>query len=173
MHRKRRSAVGVLGSQSEQEATNHKARPRLTFDEIFEQYCIDDVGDIQQAIREAEAEEAERRVSMFRERRQTSGESIDDLTHTVGRHGMKTHSITRVQQRGQITLPKEMRERTHIAPGDLVKLSVTDAETIQVEPVRVKPIQYFWEKFTVDGPFDHEAIRQEAEDIAAREAMGE
>lgn len=82
-------------------------------------------------------------------------------------------TITRVQSRGQVTLPKELRERTHISPGDLVRISVTDEGNLQIAPAEFKSLEYYREKFAIRGPFDHDAIRKEAEDIAAREAMGE
>ena len=84
---------------------------------------------------------------------------------------MKRDTYTRVQARGQITLPKDLRELTHIAPGDLVRIRVTDEGNIQIEPPNIKPLEYFWETFSVDGPIDVEAAIREAEEEEAQRFM--
>ncbi|MCC6943476.1 MAG: AbrB/MazE/SpoVT family DNA-binding domain-containing protein [Thermomicrobiales bacterium] len=81
---------------------------------------------------------------------------------------MPTEVITRVQSRGQVTLPKQMREESHIAPGDLVRITVTDDGKLQIAPAGIKPLEYFWEKFAIEGPFDVEAAVREAEEEQAQ-----
>lgn len=77
-------------------------------------------------------------------------------------------TITRVQSRGQVTLPKELREQTHISPGDLVRISVTDEGNLQIEPAGIKPLEYYWEKFAIEGPIDVESMRRDAEEEEAQ-----
>jgi hypothetical protein len=45
--------------------------------------------------------------------------------------------------------------------------------TIQIEAVRVKPLEYFWDRFAVAEPYDAERIRKDAERDAADEVIGE
>ncbi len=77
-------------------------------------------------------------------------------------------TITRVQSRGQVTLPKELREQTQIAPGDLVRISVTDEGNLQIAPAGIKPLEYYWEKFAIEGPVDVESMLREAEEEEAQ-----
>ena len=80
---------------------------------------------------------------------------------------------SRVQARGQITLPKELREQACIEPGDIVSFRVVRPGTIEITAVRVKPLEFFWERFAVDTPYDEKAIREDAEAEAARWVINE
>lgn len=81
---------------------------------------------------------------------------------------MTAEVIARVQSRGQLTLPKELREATRISPGDLVRVSLTDEGYLQIAPAGIKPLEYFWEKYSIDGPVDVEAMRREAQEEEAQ-----
>lgn len=67
----------------------------------------------------------------------------------------------RVQQRGQVTLPKEIRDDAGIAPGDLLDFKIIGPNQVVFEVVSVKPLEYFWEHFATDEPYDDDAIRAE------------
>jgi hypothetical protein len=52
-------------------------------------------------------------------------------------------------------------------------LTVVGPSTIQIEAVRVKPLEYFWDRFAVAEPYDAERIRKDAERDAPDEVIGE
>ena len=79
----------------------------------------------------------------------------------------------RVQQRGQVTLPKEIRDLAAIDPGDLLDFEVIGPQKVVFEVVPVKPLEYFWEKFKSDEPYDDDAIRDEWQAIAATRILDE
>ena len=78
-----------------------------------------------------------------------------------------------MQSRGQVTLPKSVRELADISPGDIVKFQVVGPHKVMVEVIPVKPLEYFWEKFASDQSYDDDAVREEWHDVAAAEAIGE
>lgn len=78
---------------------------------------------------------------------------------------------SRVQQRGQITLPKEVREEAAISPGDLVSFRVLGEHQIVIEVIPVRPLQYFWERFGTDEPYDDRAIREDWQREAAADVI--
>jgi hypothetical protein len=60
-----------------------------------------------------------------------------------------------------------------ISPGDIVEFRVVGPHKVMVEVIPVKPLEYFWEKFASDQPYDDDGVREEWHDVAAAEAMGE
>lgn len=78
-----------------------------------------------------------------------------------------------VQSRGQVTLPKSIRDQADISPGDLVEFEVVGPHKIMVEVIPVKPLEYFWTKFASDEPYEDDAIRRDWQSVAAAEALGE
>ena len=66
----------------------------------------------------------------------------------------------RVQQRGQVTLPKEIRDLAGIGPGDLLDFRVVGPHKVAFDVIPVKPLEYFWEKFQSDEPYDDDALRE-------------
>jgi hypothetical protein len=58
-------------------------------------------------------------------------------------------------------------------PGDIVDIRADGEHRVIVEVIPVKPLEYFWEKFASDDAFDDDAIREEWQQKAAAEAMGE
>jgi AbrB family looped-hinge helix DNA binding protein len=77
-------------------------------------------------------------------------------------------NIGTVQSRGQVTLPKEVREAANIEPGDRVTFRVVGPSKIEITSFKVKPLEYFWERYSIDEPYDEDAIREDAEDEAAK-----
>jgi AbrB family looped-hinge helix DNA binding protein len=78
-----------------------------------------------------------------------------------------------VQSRGQVTLPKSIRDRANIAPGDLVEFQVVGPHKVMIEVIPVKPLQYFWDKFATDDTYDDDANRAAWQVEAAAETMDE
>lgn len=80
-------------------------------------------------------------------------------------------SKSTVQSRGQVTLPKDIREAAAISPGDIVEFEVVGPHRLLIEVIPVKPLQHYWEKFTTDIPYDDDAARNEWHRQAASETM--
>ncbi len=80
-------------------------------------------------------------------------------------------AIGKVQQRGQVTLPREIRNEASIEPGDLLDFRVVGPNKVIFEVVTVKPLEYFWEIFGSEEPYRDDAIREEWQQIAAAEAL--
>ncbi len=78
-----------------------------------------------------------------------------------------------VQSRGQVTLPKFIRDQANIAPGDLVEFQVVGPHKVMIEVIPVKPLQYFWEKFATDESYDDDANRKAWQAEAAAEVVNE
>lgn len=78
-----------------------------------------------------------------------------------------------IQQRGQVTLPKKVRELAQISPGDLVSFEVTGPHEVIIKVIPVKPLEYFWDKYRTTVPFDDDANREEWHAVAADDAIRE
>lgn len=78
-----------------------------------------------------------------------------------------------LQPRGQVTIPKSVREEASMAPGDIVDIRVIGRHRVIMEIIPVRPLEYFWAKFANDEPYDDDEIRNEWQQVAATEAMGE
>lgn len=80
---------------------------------------------------------------------------------------------SRIQQRGRVMVPKDIMNEAEMSTGDFVTFRVVGKHQVILEVIPVKPLQYFWEKFATDQPYDDDAIREEWHQVAAAEAMGE
>jgi AbrB family looped-hinge helix DNA binding protein len=78
-----------------------------------------------------------------------------------------------LQPRGQVTIPKSVREEVSMSPGDVVDIRADGLHRVIMEVIPVRPLEYFWEKFASDEPYDDEVVRNEWQQIAAIEAVSE
>jgi AbrB family looped-hinge helix DNA binding protein len=72
-----------------------------------------------------------------------------------------------VQSRGQVTLPKELREAADIRPGDRVLFDKQSDGTIAMTVIRPIPIEEIFARFADVGSIDVERLRAEVEADAA------
>lgn len=82
-------------------------------------------------------------------------------------------TVSRVQSRGQITLPKAVRDEAQIKPGDIVHFRVLGPSRVEVETISVKPLSYFVERYRSSEPYDDDAIREAWHEDAARDVIAE
>lgn len=78
----------------------------------------------------------------------------------------------RVQARGQVTLPREIREKVGIKPGDVVSFEVIGKNQIRCT---VLPNLSPWElreRFPIDVPIDESVNRSEWEAEAVKQVLG-
>lgn len=81
--------------------------------------------------------------------------------------------IARVSNKGQVTLPAQMRRRLGIAPNSQVEVSVT-GEEITIRPLkRVSELAGVLSKYARPGADeDWSTIRKQAEQAVAEEVLG-
>lgn len=77
---------------------------------------------------------------------------------------------SRVGQKGQITLPAELRARLGIKPKDTVEF-VPEADGIKVRPRKSRLLEGFGAVQPHHRPEDWTAVRREFEELVAEDAM--
>lgn len=78
-----------------------------------------------------------------------------------------------LQPRGQVTIPKSVRDEVGLAPGDIVEIRAAGPHKVVIEVIPVKPLEYFWQKFATARPYEDDALRREWQEIAAADAIDE
>lgn len=81
-------------------------------------------------------------------------------------------AVGKVQARGQVTLPSDIRREVGIRPGDTVLFRQTGPSTVELEVLPRLTLAEIIEKFQVDQPYDDAAIREEWQEEAIREIFG-
>ena len=82
-------------------------------------------------------------------------------------------AVSRVLARGQITLPREIRKRAGIKPGDLVVLNVVEPGKVELQTLPRLTLAETLERYHIDEPIDWEHFTEDWQEIAARDVMGD
>ncbi len=82
-------------------------------------------------------------------------------------------AFSKVLARGQVTIPREVRRSAGIKPGDLVTFTVTEPGKVELNVHHRMTLAESLERYHIDEPIDWKQLREEWQDIAARDAMGE
>ncbi|MHB8647963.1 MAG: AbrB/MazE/SpoVT family DNA-binding domain-containing protein [Thermomicrobiales bacterium] len=77
---------------------------------------------------------------------------------------------SRMTQKGQVTIPAEIRHLLGLKPKDKVRF-VTDADGVRVRPAESKMAKHFGSVKPINRPEDWTAVRREFEELAAEDAM--
>ena len=80
-------------------------------------------------------------------------------------------ALAKVLSRGQVTLPREVRQEAQIKPGDTVNVYVVGLGQLRVEVVPRMDPETFFETYRIDVPIDLDALRKEWEAAAAEEVI--
>jgi AbrB family looped-hinge helix DNA binding protein len=80
-------------------------------------------------------------------------------------------ALTKVLARGQITIPREVREKVHLGPGDLVRIETIGLNRFVVEVIPTLTLAEILVRFHSDEPVDMIRLREEGENDAAREVI--
>ena len=80
-------------------------------------------------------------------------------------------ALAKVLARGQITIPREVREKVHLGPGDLVRIDAIGPNRFVVEVIHTFSLAEILERFHSDEPVDMVQLREEGEQDAARELI--
>ncbi|MFN0070698.1 MAG: AbrB/MazE/SpoVT family DNA-binding domain-containing protein [Chloroflexota bacterium] len=81
--------------------------------------------------------------------------------------------LGRVQQRGQVTLPRGVRKAAGIEPGDVVTFDVIAPGQITVRSLPRLRLADAFEKYHIEGPVDDAVDRLDWQDVASRDILGE
>ena len=79
--------------------------------------------------------------------------------------------IARVSSKGQVTIPKPVRERLELKPGSQVAFVVRDGR-VELEPMKGSILEWYG-AIPVEGPLDFQAIREQTMAIVAEEIAHE
>jgi antitoxin PrlF len=79
--------------------------------------------------------------------------------------------VARVSSKGQVTIPKPVRERLELKPGSQVAFVVRD-DRVEVESVKGGILEWYG-AISVEGPLDFKAIREQTMAIVAEEVARE
>ncbi len=80
-------------------------------------------------------------------------------------------ALGRVQSRGQITLPRQVRQAAQIQPGDSVTIQAVGPGRIEVKVVRRLTLQDLLDRYPIDVPVNVAADREKWEEEAAEGAV--
>ena len=80
-------------------------------------------------------------------------------------------ALAKVLARGQITIPRDVREKVHLGPGDLVRIEPIGSNRFVVEVIPTLTLAEILMRFHSDEPVDMVRLREEGEKEAAREAI--
>lgn len=80
------------------------------------------------------------------------------------------HTVT-LSSKGQITIPKSIRERLRLKPGDQVSF-VLRGDTVSLEPAAGSILEWYG-ALAVNGPQDLKAVREQTMDYVAAETAAE
>ena len=86
---------------------------------------------------------------------------------TYSKHRLQ---MGRISQKGQITIPAELRTQFGLEPGDKVRF-VLEADGIIVQPAESRLLKYFGSVKPHNYPEDWAAVRREFEELAAEDAI--
>ena len=81
-------------------------------------------------------------------------------------------ALAKVQARGQVTLPSDLRRDVGIRPGDMVLFRKTGPSTVEFEVLPRLTLAEIIERFRIDRTYDDATIREEWQEEAAREIFG-
>jgi AbrB family looped-hinge helix DNA binding protein len=80
--------------------------------------------------------------------------------------------VAKVLARGQVTLPREVRRRAHIKPGDVLNIEVLGPGRLRFTSLPCVSPRELRERFPIDMPIDEAADRAAWQSEAADEAIG-
>lgn len=80
-------------------------------------------------------------------------------------------ALGKVQARGQVTLPRDVREQAHIKPGDTLSFRVIGPGEIRVTALPNLGPRELRDLYPIEGPIDEPADREAWQDDAFFERM--
>lgn len=81
-------------------------------------------------------------------------------------------ALSKLLPRGQVMVPRAIREEAGLEPGDLLAFRVTRDGTVEIKPLPHLTVDQLVERYPFDGPIDEAHDREEWEAEAAKDALG-
>lgn len=81
-------------------------------------------------------------------------------------------ALSKVQARGQVTLPRSIRQATGVKAGDVVLFQSVGPGTVQLKVLPRLTLAEALERYQVKGPVDDAHDREGWQDAAARDVLG-
>lgn len=82
-------------------------------------------------------------------------------------------ALAKVQARGQVTLPSEIRRRAGLKPGDTVVVRLTKQGVVELSPLPSLTVDELFALYPIQGPIDEPADREAWQAKAAAEIFGQ
>lgn len=82
-------------------------------------------------------------------------------------------ALAKIQSRGQITLPRAIRQSLGLMAGDIVSLRSTAPDTVELKVLPRLSLADLLERYPIEGPINEAADREQWEEKAARDVLGE
>jgi AbrB family looped-hinge helix DNA binding protein len=79
----------------------------------------------------------------------------------------------KILARGQVTLPREIREAAAVQPGDHVVIRVTEDRRIERIPVPRLTLSEALERYRIDEPIDDSTLHEGWKDDAVKDLLGQ
>lgn len=78
----------------------------------------------------------------------------------------------KMTSKGQITIPKELRDKFNVSEGDQFRFLISD-DNVKIEPVKRKLLSNAIGRISASEPIDLEKIRKTVQEQAAKEIYSE
>ena len=82
-------------------------------------------------------------------------------------------SVSKIQSRGQVTVPKEVRQKAGIEPGDVLTFEVTGPGEIRLRSLPRLRLAEALERYQIEMPVDDLADRVEWQRGAAKDVLSD
>ncbi|MGH2532078.1 MAG: AbrB/MazE/SpoVT family DNA-binding domain-containing protein [Thermomicrobiales bacterium] len=82
-------------------------------------------------------------------------------------------AVARVQARGQITLPSEIRAAMGIEPGDTLFLRAKGPGLVEIRVLPRLTLDDLIERYPIEGPINEQADREAWQAEAAKDVIGQ
>lgn len=81
-------------------------------------------------------------------------------------------ALSKLLPRGQVTVPRAIRDEAGLEPGDLLSFRVTSDGAVEFKSVPRLTVDQLVERYPIDGPIDEARGREEWEAEVAKDALG-
>jgi AbrB family looped-hinge helix DNA binding protein len=82
-------------------------------------------------------------------------------------------TLARIQSRGQLTLPHQIREQAGVKAGDTVVVRVTPSGVVELHPLPSLTIDELVALYPIAGPINEALDREAWEEAAAIDVIGQ
>ena len=80
--------------------------------------------------------------------------------------------VSKILARGQVTLPRRIRQAAGLRPGDVLAFEVLGPGKVEVRALSGLTLEETFAKYEITEPIDDAADREKWQDQAARDVIG-